>query len=156
METGKAYPIGDRNWAAWDVSHDIPHLAVRKVMARRWFGISLMLRLIGRKVDDTPIFEFGILRGATFKKIDITKIEVYGTEIKRFVPPPSGFFGFLWNSLHSLARFLLIAFPYIAFGTCFFYLIFPIVNVYLWFSLLVFSAIGLGIYLKPFSPDSFA
>jgi hypothetical protein len=32
METGKAYAIGDRNWSgSWEMSQDIPRLAVRKV-----------------------------------------------------------------------------------------------------------------------------
>jgi hypothetical protein len=94
METGKAYPIGDRNWAAWDVSHDIPHLAVRKV-------------------DDTPTFEFGILRGFAFEKEDITKIEVYGTEIKKF--NPQSFFSSFWSFIY-MVLILLPVFFFCLFG----------------------------------------
>ncbi|MDR0693384.1 MAG: hypothetical protein LBF49_02310 [Puniceicoccales bacterium] len=31
MEIDKAYAIGNRNWAAWDMLQDIPRLAVRKL-----------------------------------------------------------------------------------------------------------------------------
>ncbi|MDR0693287.1 MAG: hypothetical protein LBF49_01810 [Puniceicoccales bacterium] len=94
MEIDRAYAIGDRNWGGRNMSRDIPRLAVRKVMPRRWFGvsliISLMLRLIGRKTDDTPTFEFGTLRydpgifrdGSLFERIVMKKIEIYATDVK--------------------------------------------------------------------------
>jgi hypothetical protein len=45
MEPGKAYSIGDRNWRSWDMSQDVPRLAVRKTNGT------------------LPIFEFGTLEG---------------------------------------------------------------------------------------------
>ncbi|MDR1457528.1 MAG: hypothetical protein LBI47_01605 [Puniceicoccales bacterium] len=72
MEIGKAYSIGDRNWSDWDMSRDIPRLAVRKTNGT------------------PPTFEFGTLWGSRFEKINMTAIEVYGTEIERFDSP--GFF----------------------------------------------------------------
>jgi hypothetical protein len=46
METGRAYPIGDRNWCGITISqpYDIPRLAIRKV-------------------NNTPTYEFGTLWG---------------------------------------------------------------------------------------------
>ncbi|MDR0693339.1 MAG: hypothetical protein LBF49_02080 [Puniceicoccales bacterium] len=87
MELGKAYPIGDRNWADlfMSASRDIPHLAVRKV-------------------DDTPTFEFGTLWDrSTFQKKDITRIRVFNTKIERFAPLCS--FGFFMSFLRRLRRF---------------------------------------------------
>jgi hypothetical protein len=64
MEPGKAYPIGDRNWHDDDVSGDIPRLAVRKVGGT------------------PPTYEFGTLwYGSQFAKKDISKIEVYVTNV---------------------------------------------------------------------------
>jgi hypothetical protein len=59
MEPGKAYPIGDRNWAGWDKSLDIFRLAVRKVD-----GIP-------------PTFEFGTLQGSTFDKEEMLEVSVH-------------------------------------------------------------------------------
>jgi hypothetical protein len=67
METDKAYPIGDRNWATQIMSQDIPPLAVRKVY-------------------DTPTVKFSTLEGLRFEETDISRICVFNTEIKRFAP----------------------------------------------------------------------
>jgi hypothetical protein len=67
METDKAYPIGDRNWATQIMSQDIPPLAVRKV-------------------DDTPTVKFGTLEGLRFEETGISRIYVFNSEIKRFAP----------------------------------------------------------------------
>jgi hypothetical protein len=63
MEAGKAYPIGDRNWNGWDMSQDVPRLAVRKTNGT------------------PPTFEFGTLRGSRFEKTNMTKFEVYNTNV---------------------------------------------------------------------------
>jgi hypothetical protein len=65
METGKAYAIGDRNWSgSWDMSQDIPRLAVRKMG------------------DTPPTFKFGTLRGSTFEETDMRGISVYNTGVE--------------------------------------------------------------------------
>ncbi|MDR2432907.1 MAG: hypothetical protein LBD34_04110, partial [Puniceicoccales bacterium] len=62
-ETGKAYAIGDRNWAANDISQDIPRLVVRKVN------------------DAPPTYEFGTLYGSQFEKNAISYLEIYSTDV---------------------------------------------------------------------------
>jgi hypothetical protein len=57
MEIGKAYPIGDRNWGGDSMSCDIPRLAVRKV-------------------NNSPAYEFGTLRGTSFKTTDMRNFMV--------------------------------------------------------------------------------
>ncbi|MDR1890580.1 MAG: hypothetical protein LBQ23_00135 [Puniceicoccales bacterium] len=65
MTSGKPYPIGDRNWSGWDMSQDIPRLAVRKT-------------------DGTPpTFEFGTFRGTEFEKIYLKQVFIYKQSIKR-------------------------------------------------------------------------
>jgi hypothetical protein len=67
MEIGKAYPIGDRNWSSWNMSYDIPRLAIRKM-------------------DNKPTYEFGTLwNGSQFEKINMDDFEVYTTDIQE--PP---------------------------------------------------------------------
>jgi hypothetical protein len=62
MASGEAYPIGDRNWANWNVSQDIPRLAVRKM-------------------DGTPqTFEFGTLCGTSFRKNELLTFVVQPTD----------------------------------------------------------------------------
>ncbi|MDR2432177.1 MAG: hypothetical protein LBD34_00245 [Puniceicoccales bacterium] len=63
METGKAYAIGDRNWAANDILQDIPRLAVRKVN------------------DAPPTYEFGTLHGSRFEKNAISYLEIDSTDV---------------------------------------------------------------------------
>ncbi|MDR2603305.1 MAG: hypothetical protein LBC11_01960 [Puniceicoccales bacterium] len=86
MEPGRAYPIGDRNWAAEDMSQDIPRLAVRKV-------------------DGTPpTYEFGTLEnGSEFKRDNILWLKVHSTEIKKFAP--QGILSF-FRSLNFFEYFL--------------------------------------------------
>lgn len=82
METNRAYPIGDRNWAAQSMLQDIPRLAVRKV-------------------DGTPpAYEFGTLRGSTFDKTNISKILFFNTKIERF--DSRGFLSLFWGILCRL------------------------------------------------------
>jgi hypothetical protein len=64
METGKAYPIGDRNMAI-----DLPRLAVRK--------------MDGTGDGTPPTFQFGTwICGGQFEPEDISQFKVYMTEIK--------------------------------------------------------------------------
>ncbi|MDR1173212.1 MAG: hypothetical protein LBK24_00240 [Puniceicoccales bacterium] len=63
METGKTYAIGDRNYWDYDMSQNIPHLAVRRTN-----GIA---------------FEFGELCGSRFKKDDTLKFHVYTTDVEK-------------------------------------------------------------------------
>jgi hypothetical protein len=78
MESGKAYPIGDRNWGGTtDKSQDIPRLAVRKMDG------------------PPPTYEFGTLRGSEFEKDDIFMFQVYGTEIKKPDSSSPGFFSYI-------------------------------------------------------------
>jgi hypothetical protein len=65
MEIGKAYAIGDRNYWDYDMSQNIPHLAVRKVDAT------------------TPTYELGTLRGSRFKKEDLSTFYIYTTGIEK-------------------------------------------------------------------------
>jgi hypothetical protein len=65
MESGKAYSIGDRNWANGDASQDIPRLAVRKTDG------------------NPPIFEFGTLWGSNFNPSTMIKVEVFRLDIRR-------------------------------------------------------------------------
>jgi hypothetical protein len=66
MEAGKAYSIGDRNGISSNMSCDIP-------------------RLVIRKVDNTPTYEFGILgHGSKFEKVNVELFEVYTTDIQPF------------------------------------------------------------------------
>jgi hypothetical protein len=66
METGRAYPIGDRNLSSSNMSHDIPRLAIRKVG------------------NTPPTYEFGILSdGSAFKKIDVAGFDVYTPGIQK-------------------------------------------------------------------------
>jgi hypothetical protein len=81
MEPGRAYPIGDRNWAVKDMLRDIPRLAVRKV-------------------DGTPpTYEFGTLMyGSEFERDNILWLEVHSTEIKEFAPQDIFSFSGVLNS----------------------------------------------------------
>ncbi|MDR1173475.1 MAG: hypothetical protein LBK24_01625 [Puniceicoccales bacterium] len=65
MESGKAYAIGDRNWGGYDMSRDIPRLAVRKIDAT------------------PPTYEFGTLRGSTFAEDNTLLFMVYNTSIEK-------------------------------------------------------------------------
>ncbi|MDR1457634.1 MAG: hypothetical protein LBI47_02170 [Puniceicoccales bacterium] len=65
METGKAYPIGDRNWGNWkNMSQDIPRLVVRK------------------KGGTPPTFEFGTLERSTFEEASIIRFRIYSTDVE--------------------------------------------------------------------------
>ncbi|MDR2603304.1 MAG: hypothetical protein LBC11_01955 [Puniceicoccales bacterium] len=137
MEIERAYPIGDRNWSG-RMSRDIPRLAVRKVATRRMFGISSMLRLLGRTVNDTSTYEFGILRGSRFKKKNISTFSIFSTEIRSF--------GSLHFSSHfkNLFRKLLLVSYLIGINTGFLHLILliPISNRLFRISLSLFYYLG--------------
>jgi hypothetical protein len=69
MEIGKAYPIGDRNWGgdsmSWggdSMSYDIPRLAVRKV-------------------NNSPVYEFGTLRGISFETADFETTGIFDVSV---------------------------------------------------------------------------
>jgi hypothetical protein len=73
METGKVYPIGDRNWGSDITSGDIARLVIRKVGGT------------------PPTYEFETLYdGSQFEKTDIEKFDVYTTHVIRKIKP----FGF--------------------------------------------------------------
>jgi hypothetical protein len=146
MEIGKAYPIGDRNWGGFGMSRDIPRLAVRKVMVRRGFGVSLMLRLVGRKADDIPTYEFGTLEGSTFQKEDISMFSVCSTEIKKF--GSFRFFSRFFSSCKHIFKCLLFLSSQVGFNAgllCFLHLISPITSSFFMVFLLFFSFAGLNI-----------